>query len=229
MGTKIGTSQNVQSSKPTLKLEKKLVIKEGMSVDYVKQYGNAAQKMAATIFDCNKPGNWGDGVYSQREADAFNRCIFKLEKDKLTIYDPNMQKNGNRGITEMPISSFDNKPLGHYRDDNIAVGGEAGWTEVRQPLFFDKISNSADNSTKLVKNIKAKGVVTSSGKTTIVNGKIQEITAIHGGEHELINKTNKYNGVVKAYVMADNFATEKENIQSVKYDKNSKVKIVKNY
>ena len=61
-------------------ISRRLTIKEGMTVNYVKQHGNAAQKVAICIFD--KDGN---GIFSKREADEFNSTRLTLQGDELRI------------------------------------------------------------------------------------------------------------------------------------------------
>ena len=67
---------------PQVKPEARVQIYEGMTVENVKRKGSTGQKIAASLFDGDK-----NGVLDKEEAEKMNRCIFKAEKNKLTIYE----------------------------------------------------------------------------------------------------------------------------------------------
>ena len=75
-----------------LKAEKRIVITDGMSVDYVKKHGSAAQKVAAQIFDADMSGK-----FSGNEVELFNNCVLTLGKNQLVIHDKQLQANGKKG------------------------------------------------------------------------------------------------------------------------------------
>lgn len=66
---------------PQVRAQAKLHIYEGMSVDTVKRYGSDGQKIAVTLFDED-----GNGKLEGAEVTGMNKCIFKSEPNKLTIW-----------------------------------------------------------------------------------------------------------------------------------------------
>ena len=67
---------------PQVRPEARVQIYEGMTVENVKRKGSTGQKIAVSLFDGDK-----NGVLNKKEAEKMNRCIFKAEKNKLTIYE----------------------------------------------------------------------------------------------------------------------------------------------
>ena len=94
-----------------IKTEAKLIATEGMTVDYVKQNGSNAQKVAVQIFDADDSGD-----LKGNEVELFNNCVFKYLPVKriddvsadqsLVIYDKELQKNGYGGMITVDKLSY---------------------------------------------------------------------------------------------------------------------------
>lgn len=82
----------------------RLTIKENMTVDYVKQNGNTAQKAAICIFDED-----GNGVFSKSEADRFNSTRITLLGDELRINKAKCQKGENPHIETVDLKKAQKK------------------------------------------------------------------------------------------------------------------------
>ena len=68
----------------------RLAVEENMTVDYVKQHGNAVQKTAICIFDED-----GNGVFDKHEAEKFNSTRLTLSGDTLRINKAKSAKGEN--------------------------------------------------------------------------------------------------------------------------------------
>ena len=89
------------------KVQPRLQIREGMTVEDVKKYGSAGQKLAASLFDTDggkaSNGHWvKDGIFNQYEAEYFNRFNFSVKNGSFTMYD---RESGH--VTEIKYDNID--------------------------------------------------------------------------------------------------------------------------
>lgn len=92
--------------------EAKLIVTEGMKVDYVKQHGNRAQQIAVKLFDADDSGD-----LKGSEVELFNNCVFKLENDKFTIYDNGLRKDGHGGKIVFNLEKANDYGSGYGYED----------------------------------------------------------------------------------------------------------------
>lgn len=85
---------------PQVKPEARVQIYEGMTVENVKRKGSTGQKITASFFDVDK-----NGVLDKEEAEKMNRCNFKAEKNKLTIYEN--RDDGTRSQLEIKYNKLE--------------------------------------------------------------------------------------------------------------------------
>ena len=85
---------------PQIKPEARVQIYEGMSVETVKKEGSTGQKIAVPLFD-----NDGNGKLEGYEVTRMNRCNFKSESGKLTIFEN--REDGKRREMEIKYGSLE--------------------------------------------------------------------------------------------------------------------------
>ena len=157
----------------SLKTEKKLVITETMSVDYVAQNGNSGQRVLAKFFDADDSGD-----YTGEEVKLFNNCVFTLGENNITIYDKEMQQQGYGGKIVIDASEYGpylfdssnlkykksnlgNKCIGYLSCENTftgkSFGKEDGFDEIHVDWtgesFVVKKSNSVPWYEKFLEKI----------------------------------------------------------------------------
>lgn len=87
-------------SNPQFKAETRLHIYDGISVETVKREGSTGQKIAVSLFDEDQ-----NGILEGYEAERMNRCNFKSEPGKLTIFEDKGDKK-NR-VMEIKYGNLD--------------------------------------------------------------------------------------------------------------------------
>lgn len=204
-----------------IKLQAKLNLYEGISVETVKQQGSDGQKIAVPLFDTN-----GNGKIEGMELDRMNRCTFKSEKNKLTIFE-NKGEN-KREVTEInynnvndlyamhgecALNNLDMFSFGKYtKDGKIAYkhyfGSVASFTKRIIDLVNGKVTIEGAKGDLYGRNI----------DLTVKNSDINEI-GINGGKVKLQNVKDK--GLI--HDSATEIKTDGKTI--VNADTNSKVRI----
>lgn len=204
-----------------IKPQAKLNLYEGISVETVKQQGSDGQKIAVPLFDTN-----GNGKIEGMELDRMNRCTFKSEKNKLTIFE-NKGEN-KREVTEInynnvndlyamhgecALNNLDMFSFGKYtKDGKIAYkhyfGSVASFTKRIIDLVNGKVTIEGAKGDLYGRNI----------DLTVKNSDINEI-GINGGKVKLQNVKDK--GLI--HDSATEIKTDGKTI--VNADTNSKVRI----
>ena len=206
---------------PQIKTQAKLHIYNGISVETVKQQGSDGQKIAVPLFDTN-----GNGKLEGMEADRMNRCTFKSEKNKLTIFE-NKGKD-KREITEIKYNNTDDLYAmcdGHALN-NLDMFNFGQYTKNGEKWFKNYFGSAANCAKRTIDLIHGKVTVEGAkgdlfGRNidlTVKNSDISEI-GINGGKVKLQNVKDK--GLI--YDSATEIRTNGKT--AVHADTNSKVKI----
>lgn len=209
---------------PQIKTQAKLHIYDGISVETVKQQGSDGQKIAVPLFDTD-----GNGKLEGMEVDRMNRCTFKSEKNKLTIFEN--KGEDKQQITEIKYNNvsdlyamYDERALNNL--DMFSFGkhtNKDGVTGYKH--YFGSVGSYAKRTIDLIQ-----GKVTVEGAKgnlysrnvdlTVKNSDISEI-GINGGKVKLQNVKDE--GLL--YDSATEIKTDGKT--DVNADTNSKVKVNK--
>lgn len=208
---------------PQIKTQAKLHIYDGISVETVKQQGSDGQKIAVPLFDTN-----GNGKLESMEADRMNRCTFKSEKNKLTIFEN--KGEDKQEITEIKYNNTDDlyAMYDEHALNNLDMFSFGKYTKNGEKWFknyFGSVANCAKRTIDLIH-----GKVTVEGAKgdlygrnidlTVKNSDISEI-GINGGKVKLQNVKDE--GLL--YDSATEIKTDGKT--DVNADTNSKVKVNK--
>ena len=206
---------------PQIKTQAKLHIYDGISVETVKQQGSDGQKIAVPLFDTN-----GNGKLEGMEVDRMNRCTFKSEKNKLTIFEN--KGEDKQEITEIKYNNtddlyamYDEHALNNLDMFSFGKYTKDGVTGYKH--YFGSVANYAKRTIDLIH-----GKITVEGAKgdlygrnvdlTVKNSDISKI-GINGGKVKLQNVKDK--GLI--YDNATEIKTDGKT--AVDADINSKVKI----
>ena len=109
-----------------IKPQAKLNLYEGISVETVKQQGSDGQKIAVPLFDTD-----GNGKIEGRELNRMNRCTFKSEKNKLTIFE-------NKGENKQEVTEINYKDV----NDLYAMHGKRALNNLDMFSFGEYKKNN---------------------------------------------------------------------------------------
>lgn len=204
-----------------IKLQAKLNLYEGISVEKVKQQGSDGQKIAVPLFDTN-----GNGKIEGMELDRMNRCTFKSEKNKLTIFE-NKGEN-KQEVTEINYNNVNDLYAMHGERalNNLDTFSFGKYTKDGKTAYKHNFGSVASFTKRIIDLVNGKVTVEGAkgnlyGRNidlTVKNSDINEI-GINGGKVKLQNVKDK--GLI--HDSATEIKTDGKTI--VNADTNSKVRI----
>lgn len=208
---------------PQIKANANLHIYDGISVETVKQQGSDGQKIAVPLFDTD-----GNGKLEGMEVDRMNRCTFKSEKNKLTIFENNGKDK--QQVTEIKYNNVDDlyamyneralNNLDMFSFGEYTKNGVTGYKH-----YFGSVASYAKRTIDLIH-----GKVTVEGAKGNLYGRNVDLTV----KNSDINEIGINGGKVKLQNVKDEgllFDSETEiktdGKTAIDADTNSKVKISK--
>ena len=174
----------------------RLQIREGMTVDEVRQYGSEGQKLAASLFDAerikNSKGDWvKDGIFTKQEAENFNNYNFSVRDGVFTMYN---RKSGQ--TTEIKYNDIED--LKELLNDNwngpglFDLYGKDGERRifVGEDTDRGKITLDLTNNTVTADGVSGKYFIASGKKVTVKNSDLKKINS-HAQELDIKNTKDK--------------------------------------